>query len=226
MKNHVITLLILIATASISRADTYHLSDTRQVTFSREDNIRLSIYSWPRTLVTYHVTFDSPGISSGNLRLTDDRTGRATPFQLSDIIHDSAGHMRSANVNFFAELPSGGRYSYTLRACANSNRQPHSGVEIRKGARSWHLGNEDFTVEIPAAPAIGGSDIPAPVMSITSGGRSTGCNHLISPGRKVTGLTATVIENGDLFVECGVRYTFDNGASYLAKVRSLTAIRS
>ena len=63
MRNHVITLLLILFFANTGFAQQTIVSREKPLNFSRKDCINLSIYDWPRTLLSYPVYFPE-GIQS------------------------------------------------------------------------------------------------------------------------------------------------------------------
>ena len=113
MRNHVIALLLILFFANTGFAQQAIVSREKPLNFSRKDCINLSIYDWPRTLLSYPVYFPEGIQSESELSLSDNKQSRSVPFQLSDKVIEN-GKLKSAVINFFAELPSGGEFNYTL----------------------------------------------------------------------------------------------------------------
>src|SRR5574344_203 len=108
----------MICCVNPAKSGNYHLPKGGSLTFSKTDFINIPIYDWPRTLLSYRVNFGDDGISESDLCLKDNQSGKYVPLQLSDI-QTADGKLISANVNFFAELHSGGKFSFTLSALEN-----------------------------------------------------------------------------------------------------------
>ena len=86
--------------------------------FELIDHIKTPQYHWPRTLLTYPVRFEAK-VRPGQLSLRDAGTGKPVPFQLSSV-ELSNGLLAFAEVNFFGDLPSGGKRQYELFTGASS----------------------------------------------------------------------------------------------------------
>lgn len=219
MKNHLITFLIVLLGGFPCFGKTEVLSSERPLRFYREEPINMPIYSWPRTLVSYPVVFDGNVQSEHDLSLHDNISGKNVPFQLSKIKKDGHGMIQSAIINFFAELPSGKAYDYTLSMSGSVKETIASPVKIEKNTDYWTLGNDAFMVRIPSGNTHVRECVPAPIIAIGNNKRITGENILIDTNNKVKKIDTEVIEAGDLFAECSVTYTFSSGATYLAKVK-------
>lgn len=74
-------------------------------------------------------------------------------------------------------------------------------------------------MEIPAGGINPGHTIPAPIISILNDHQKIGNNKLHTGQRTVKKIETSVLELGDLFIECGIHYILDNQASYYAKVK-------
>ena len=109
MRNHVIALLLILFFANTGFAQQAIVSREKPLNFSRKDCINLSIYDWPRTLLSYPIYFPEGIQSESELSLSDNKQSRSVPFQLSDKVIEN-GKLKSAVINFFAELPSGGEH--------------------------------------------------------------------------------------------------------------------
>ena len=68
---------------------------------------------WARTLVTYPLEFRPGQAQPGAVRLTDGQ-GLEVPCQLSRLTTHADGSIATARVSFYAALPKGGHYRYTL----------------------------------------------------------------------------------------------------------------
>ncbi|WP_455585124.1 hypothetical protein [Bacteroides sp.] len=200
-------------------AQSYEISGKHpEVSFFYKDPINLSLYSWPRTLVSYQVVFSPEVDAERNFELIDANTNELVPFQLSDKKYEGK-RLASARIHFFASLPSGGGYHYTLRL---GDRQPIScpnPVGIKKEVDFWTVGNREFRVTIPSGSVTGGNCVPAPIGSVIRKDRSIGDNKLYSKHKRIENIQTSVIESGDLFVECEVCYKFEGGGDYRARVK-------
>lgn len=218
MRNTFITLLVILLFTKVGYAQQAAVSKENPVQFSRKECINLSIYNWPRTLLSYPVCFPEGILSEAELDLSDNSLKQTVPFQLSEkVIVD--GQLKSAVINFFAALPSGGEFDYTLQIRKAQTRRHPSPVTLRKQATTWFIGDETFGVEIPAEGMYPADATPAPILSIINGTQKMGNNKLHSGHLTVRKVETSILESGDLFVECGIRYTLDNNASYYAKVK-------
>lgn len=218
MRNHIIALLLILFSAKANYAQQPVVSQENPMQISRRDCINLSIYDWPRTLLSYPVCFSETIQSESELDLFDNKQGKSIPFQLSDKVIDN-GKLKSAVINFFAELPSGGEFNYTLYVRKGNAPRLSSPVTLRKGVTAWQISDGSFGVEIPAGGIYQNKIIPAPIISILNNQQKIGDNKLHAGHHNVKEVKTSVLESGDLFVECGILYLLDNNSSYYAKIK-------
>jgi hypothetical protein len=199
---------------------------------------------WPRTLVTYKVTFPAKTAKPDMVRLVD-ADGKEAPVQLSHVVQ-KGGYLASAWVSFFAELKKNGSYSYSLlpeKSLFESGPKPVivKDGELPPGTElpGVTLENKLVAIQLPDR----GTRIPRPSM-MESLDDCDGTNALI-PGPihsyqllggswtyasffwaadpatapKATSITSRVTESGQLFSEGVVTYTFDNGGWYTCTIR-------
>ena len=188
--------------------------------FQFTNRIKLPQYKWPRTLLSYPVHFEGK-VLPDQLRLTDSITGKEVPFQLSSVVLEN-GYLRSATVNFFSELPSGGHFDYQF------SNAPHerfnSETTVLKEPGSIVLDSGKLKVRIPdsiQSPAVG-QKIPGPIMALRKDEGWIGDSFIKSPIKKITSLRTEILEEGTLFVKARMTYTFEGGGTYVAVVRSVS----
>jgi hypothetical protein len=194
----------------------YRLTPDSTVLFSDKNTIHVEIYAWPRTLLTYPVTF-SGNIQPSDLILTNVSTGEEEPCQLSDAKTEE-GRLIYARLSFFASLPSNGSFAYRLSA----GKRKHSGLPalpVRDTSGGVVLEGGALDVLTPASSVTVANEAPAPIAAIGRNGRWMGCNSIISTRRKVLSVRNESIASGPLFTEQKITYTFENGGEYVVKVR-------
>lgn len=201
-------------------AKEYRLTKENSIQFAKKDCIHLSLYSWPRTLVSYPVCFETDVRSEADIELVDVRSNRFVPFQLSASKIEN-GFIRSATIYFFTELPSDGEYNYTLRLGRNGKVKTHNPVALRKGESTWSLSDGTFGVEIPVSQTYSGNTIPAPILSVINNNRKIGNNKLHTGNLQAISSETRVIEEGELFIECEVFYTLQNNATYRTNIKMI-----
>lgn len=189
-----------------------------QIEFRKKDNIALPTYNWPRTLLAYPVEFEGGISGAGDLTLIDDHTAQPVPFQLSRK-EMKDGRIISADVNFFASLPSGGDYSYTLKRQASELIRSDNPVITMTGGERITVVNGILKVELPVSAAVNASEAPA--MSVAKGGTGgvESNNSVRSDAYKIMSVTTSELENGDLFALYQVEYRFENGGKYLQNIK-------
>lgn len=218
MKYIVISFIVWLCWASDVHAQPYCISADRPVvTFEKENPLSLSIYDWPRTLISYPVLFSFEVDVEEQLELIDVRTGNTVAFQLSDKKYDG-GRLCSARIHFFASMPCGGGFKYNLRT-GNRKVRVEAPVHITQKSDCRVLGNADFNVAVPVSAAINGNVAPAPVISVSNGTTSTGSNKLYSAHKKILSIETSVVESGELFAEYRILYLLEGGAEYRTSVK-------
>lgn len=219
MKYIIICLVIGLCGVGKASAQPYEISEENpEISFFYKDPIHLALYDWPQTLIGYPVCFSLQTDAEHKLELIDANTHRSVAFQLSDKRYEGK-RLVSARINFLASLPSGGEYHYILRLGNGRVQTSPNPLSIEKDTDFWTLGNQDFKVTIPSGSVFDGHCVPAPVCSVTRGDRTVGDNKLYSACKKVKHIQTSVIENGELFVECEVHYYLEDGGEYRARVK-------
>src|SRR5580658_3275625 len=132
--------------------------------FEFHDAIDLPVYSWPRTLLAYPVDFSQAAVSANQLQLIDDPTGQPVDFQLSDVQTDSAGHLITATVNFFSDLPPGQTRSFDLKKGDRTAGGPGVSIHDTVGAEI-NVDAGTIGVVLPISQAIvNAHEAPGPII--------------------------------------------------------------
>ena len=188
--------------------------------FELVDHIKTPQYHWPRTLLTYPVRFEAK-VQPGQLRLRDVVTGKAVPFQLS-AVKLTGGALTFAEVNFFSDLPSGGKRQFELSAGALEAVPSETKLVTESG--SYVLDAGRLKVRVPAsilAPTAG-QRVPGPIMALQRDAAWIGESSISSSKHAVKSVTTEIVENGPLFIKARVAYEFDGGGRYVATVRAVS----
>ena len=179
--------------------------------FSKTDHISLPTYEWDRTLVSYPVEFSPALASEDDICLVDEVGGEYVPYQLSDkVIID--GRIVSGKVNFFAELPSGGSFSYKLLYERHPASMNGSEVSMSETDSTLSLDNGVFSLILPKSCHPGRTAGGFEIEDLSTGIRAV--SVLKSSLPQISSVNTSVIEKGRLFVLCRTDYVFDNGAEY------------
>lgn len=175
--------------------------------FVLKDRINFPAYSWPRTLLEYRAEFPKSGVDKAALRLVDDATGEAVPFQYS-----------ASTIHFFSDLPSGGKRSYSLIQNASIPVPASSAVTAKEHRRFIEIDGNGISCRIPKSTRRMRGDVPGPILALNNGDGWIGSSLLISPNKKVKSIKTECLEDGALFQRWQVRYAFDGGGSYIATI--------
>jgi len=200
------------------------------LSFTIHDPIDSPIYSWPRTLLAYPVDFSSRQCTASRLHLLSD-AGQELPFQLSAVATAPDGHLLSAQLNFFADLPPGATRTFhfvvgkdQVQASAYS-----PGVVERLVHNTIEVTSTNLSLRLPASQSVPDSTpLPAPILAISRdlGPQQHWIGHntiTLSAGttstHAETQITTRLLESGNLFRTYEIAYRFSNGASYTATLR-------
>ena len=185
-----------------------------QAAISFKDHLHHEFYWWPNTLFTYPIVFNET-VSAGELVLTDKKSGKQVPFQLTGWEKTKDGKTKAV-LNLVTDLPSGGGFEFVLKKGTPENF-PKIKVEQKSG--EINVQTDKLTVYLPASQAGTGS-IPGPVLGISQNGKSRmGSSAFQSGAKKLKQLESRVTSEGPLFVDVEMNYTFTDGSTYLATVR-------
>ena len=83
------------------------------LTIQLKDHLKLPVMSWPMTLLEYQVDFSKAPVNPGEVVLIEKQTGIAIPYQLTEMVL-SNGKVKSANLSFLSDLPSGSDKQFQL----------------------------------------------------------------------------------------------------------------
>ncbi|WP_435175212.1 hypothetical protein [Actinacidiphila sp. bgisy145] len=197
-----------------------------EIAFRLHDRLDRPEFAWPRTLLHYRVRWPAPAVRAADLRLLDDG-GAAVPFQLTDTAHADGpgdrGALAAATVCFFADLPSGGRRTFTLRADASlPPARPERTVRVRADSDGTVVDGGALRVRLPAPGRFGAADeVPGPVLRLDRGGGWVGGSVLRRPAGPAEHLEVRLLRAGPLFADHALAYRFRDGARYTAVVRVL-----
>ncbi len=185
--------------------------------FSKTDHICLPTYSWTRTLVSYPVAFSPAIVSDEDICLIDETSGKAVPFQISDKVSEN-GKVVSGNLNFFTELPSGGRFSYRLQYSENGATEMENGVQTSVSDTVLSLSNGVFSMHFPKPYK--DCRVLFEMQDLSSSARALA--YLKTGGLEISSVETSVIEEGELFVLCRTDCLFGNGAEYSVVTKTVS----
>jgi hypothetical protein len=180
-----------------------------------EDFLDHPFYWWPNTLLGYRVEFGKSGeLDRLTLRRAD--TGEVVPIQFSEAAGDASG-VRSATLNFFSDLPSGGRREFVLSTAASPVAHAPLVTE-RREAGTIDLDSGVMRVRIPDTQQVRG-EAPGPIMQVSRGGSWVGSSTLAFEGEKVTRITSERVAQGPLYIAYKITYEGAGGSRYAARVQ-------
>lgn len=196
--------------------------------------------------MTYEKQFPTGALKAGDAHLVDAR-GEEQAVQLWRVKQHPDGSIASARISFFAELPKAGRYRFELQAGkpAGKNHPATAGA----GAEFTTLESEAVAVRLPKAGEfrfdpplkMGASQAamvaayghqveqgiaPGPIQGVRlADGRWVGGSYFFAAdpdtAPKVTSYHCRITEQGRLFTEAAIRYTFSHGGWYELTARIL-----
>jgi hypothetical protein len=184
--------------------------------FIVEDPLDHPFIWWPRTLLSYPVTFAEP-VDLARLTLTSE--GKPLPVQFSGIVRDS-GRVTRATAHFISDLPAGGHREFALIA---GSPTPARGVTQMVEGRSIVLDTGSVKVRIPASQTVSGI-AQGPLEQMSRGGTWFGKSALTLKGETVTRIETVRLESGPVFVTYRIRYTGSKGGKYTATIRCIAGM--
>jgi hypothetical protein len=151
------------------------------------------------------------------LTLVDSQSGQPIPFQFTEK-QISNGKLLRGRIHFFADLEPGGQRRFELK-------QGGSGpvgmpIACTSTGDIVEIQGEPIKVRIPASrDAVAVDPVPGPIVSVCRDGKWMGSGKILSGSKKVARIESKIEEDGPLFVQARIHYTFEGGASYSAVVR-------
>ncbi|MFB6135416.1 MAG: fibronectin type III domain-containing protein [Halobacteriaceae archaeon] len=193
------------------------------VRFDLDDPLDHPLYRWPRTLLSYPVSFAGADVRPGDLRLTD-ADGDPVPVQCCDVERAADGALDRATVRFFADLPSGGSRSFRLErddGTGSADATPTDPVTTSRESGGVVVDAGALRVRLPASAQPGGDgdggDVPGPILALDRGEGWVGESEVVAD-RPLRGFEAGFVERGPLVCTYRCAYEFGGGARYEATV--------
>jgi hypothetical protein len=184
-------------------------------TFEIDDPLDHPFYEWPRSLVGFPVTFESP-VAADDLGLF--RGGEPVPFQLAEAEHGEDG-LESATVTVATDLPRGASRRFELREVESPpDPEPAAGAVTVDRDGSVVLDAGALRVRLPGS-ASAPDDPSGPIAALDRGEGWVGESSF--DGAEVTEVDTAVVAAGPLFATARVRYAFAGGGGYEATVRAV-----
>lgn len=188
---------------------------SKHIRFVLNDLLDHPFYWWPRTLLTYPITFSQPA-DLDRLVLTRADSGERVPMQFSEIVRGATG-VKSATLNFCSDLPTGGHYEFVLSAASAPVTLPPQVKEIHEG-NTIVLDSGMMRVRIPTSQEVHG-DAPGPILQVSRGDTWIGSSVLSLTGDNIVRVTATRVEHGPLFAAYEIAYESAGGSRYVARIQ-------
>lgn len=158
-------------------------------------------YTWPRSVVTYPLTFEADTDLS-RLMLTEN--GECLPLQVSNVKKNSDGTV-TADVSFVTDLPCGAEKTFCLESGETAGAQPIGAVT----ENGIVLRNEHLTLTV--------SDSLSQLFCIQKNG--TSIKGVSALGAPVCKKEYTLLENGGIFAVAKVSVEFSDGETYAIEFR-------
>lgn len=223
--------MIAVCVASMLRAEPI-------ATFTATEHLGVD---WPRTMVTYRLSAPSavavdrhvPGqvilhgaARPGDLRLIN-AAGDPVPHQLSRVVLDDQGAIRTAWISFFADLPKNSAFQFSLVA---GSADTAGRARASRDNDMLVLDNGITAVRVPdgeeafASPRPLNDTSPSPIMGVrledgTWTAPAAFENLGSEPAPVITGWSSQLTAQGPLFAEATITYRFDNGGHYTLTAR-------
>lgn len=188
---------------------------SRKIQFVLNDSLNHPFYWWPRTLLAYPIEFHQP-CDLNRLQLTNTDTGEQIPIQFSEVVKSGNG-LKSATLNFFADLPTGGRREFVLSSINSPIAAKSQVSEVHEGS-TIILDSGVVRIRIPASQVVNGN-APGPIVQFSRDGRWIGASDFEIDGDKIARISTTRVEQGPLFVAYEVMYEAFGGSRYVARIQ-------
>ncbi|MGI6313969.1 MAG: hypothetical protein ACOXZI_06610 [Candidatus Cryptobacteroides sp.] len=202
------TTLLLSLLLSITCVFGINVERGKTITFSMKDNINLPTYSWPSTLISYSLNFSEGVSGESDLILTDNLTGETVPFQFTNVIK-RGGKIYSADINFITHLPSGGKFSYSLKTGKSDSSHNQTGLFVEKKQDGVRASNNLISFFLPNSPS---ESMLFKVNDLS--GPAEGVAYLNCGQRKLISAKVSQIESGAIISSYKIDCTFDNNGTY------------
>lgn len=207
-------LILLLASTNALYAGQPVLFENGKATIVLEDHIQHPLYWWPETLLSYEIVSSEP-ITTEQLELIDQKTGKQIPFQLTK----SAIQGKAANtLHILTDLPSKGKQVFVLR-----KGEPHHfpALSVKEADGYIAVTTHKFSVRIPASQSVVDGKISGPVACLSEDGINWFGQSAFAAGTGVKSLETKQVNSGPLFATFELHYTFSNGAAYTAQLRCI-----
>ncbi|MHB9131236.1 MAG: hypothetical protein ACYDBB_09130 [Armatimonadota bacterium] len=186
-------------------------------TFVLQDYVN---HAWTNELVHYDLAFQTSTCWPNGLRLMDE-TGAPVPVQLSRTTAYTDGSLKSATLWFVTTLPANGTRTYALTGGVKGDRPAKYATDLvlKKGNNCLQLLTTNTGVQVLFGSRIYKTPQPsakmiAPLQAVRlRGGAWTG-RGWFETNHRCTGYTATLSENGPVFKQVVIRYTFAKPAGW------------
>ena len=216
-------LITVLGSLAVGLASVTALAAPAAKTVVLEDHLG---FGWQNELVSESMTVATGATSIASARVLGPEGG-PVPSQVTEVERRQDGSIASMKVWFFADIPAGGKATYTIQPGAPA-AEPQSGVRVERKAGGIEIvtdapktigirlpdGGESHG--LPAAPSA--ADAPIQSLLLPSGDR-LGPARIEAPFRVMSRET-TVLAEGPLFATVRVRYELDRGYwTFTAKLR-------
>ncbi|MDD4922455.1 MAG: hypothetical protein PHS30_08270, partial [Bacteroidales bacterium] len=186
---------------------------------SFKDHLQHEFFWWPNTLLSYPVIFEEAVVAEG-LILTDMKSGKQVPFQLTGLEKTSDGKMNAVLYLMTAMSP-GGEFHYILK---KGNPETFQKIKIEQKGKEIAVQTDKHTIYFPASQEGSSASLPGPVLGIGQNGKARMGSSVFLPGpKKLKKLDSKIVADGPLFAEVEVNYLFTDGSTYKANVRCVNS---
>jgi len=175
-------------------------------------------------LLHYDLTCAPGEFTPGVVEVVDE-VGKTVVSQVEVTAKHRDGSIKSCRMSFYAELPKGGQFAYTVRRAEHPVRyatglaasEKGKGIEITSetaGVRIPATGGEKFTAKPVAA-----SQVPSPILAYRLANGQWAGKGWLESDRLVTGWSQQVVADGPLYKEYAYEVTYAPAGYYRVRVR-------
>jgi hypothetical protein len=205
----------------------FSLTSVSRAEWSQELKLKdyLGIYEFPEELVSYPLKLGGgASVKKDDLRLFVKGTKTPVVFQLTDVEEDN-GRLTKAVIHFRTGLKIGEEKAFTLMQDSKTPQAAADPIELKNvDANRVSIDANQLQVLVPAGDRdLNGpvATAPAPLLALArEPGQWVGAGTWEGPANLIVQhLNARVVEQGPLFVEYRVTYTFSGNRSYSMELK-------
>ncbi|MDP6118978.1 MAG: heparinase II/III family protein [Planctomycetota bacterium] len=184
-------------------------------------------HDWPSQILNYRVAFKERECHVGSLILIELDSGKTVPFQLSSIETWRRSRLKSATLSFFGSLPANKNLTWRLFYGPKKARVERAESTLLHGnlrRNPLALSNSKIAVQVAGGKKkfrrpVPVREVPPPLQKVKGVDQVWRGQGRWASGLKVREYQCQLIEEGPVFLEYEVKYTFDPDGDYTFRMR-------